>query len=143
MLVQEEVFQALRFARGLLTGQIFPTNQHQSSADLFQGDVRIFPPELRCVQTYESQGYEAQRQMTFQRHIAASLEVGQADFALGDAEHVFHIPAHERGQEHAPQGDPPWYVGDEVFRSDSRGTVNGWHCAGANATGLILPALLA
>jgi hypothetical protein len=27
--------------------------------------------------------------------------------------------------------------------SDSRGTVNGWHCAGANATGLILPALLA
>jgi hypothetical protein len=25
--------------------------------------------------------------------------------------------------------------------SDSRGTINGWHCAGANAARLILPAL--
>ncbi len=53
--------------------------------------------------------------MTFQRHIAASLEVSQADFALGDAEHMLHMPAHERGQQHAPQDDPPGCVGEEVF----------------------------
>ena len=53
--------------------------------------------------------------MTFQRYIAASLEVGQADFALGHAEHMFHIPAHERGPQHATQADASWRVGEEVF----------------------------
>ncbi len=74
----------------------------------------FFPPELRCVQTDERQGHQAQRHMTFQRHITASLEVGQADFALGDAEQMFHMPTHERGQEHPPQADASC-VGDEVF----------------------------
>ena len=116
-MVQEEIFQACRFGGGSLAARVFPTGQHEGSANLLQSDLRIFPPQLPRVQTDESQGYQAQRPMTFQRYIAASLEVGQADFALGHAEHMFHIPAHERGPQHATQADASWRIGEEYFFS--------------------------
>ena len=67
------------------------------------------------MQTDERHRDQAQGQMTFQRHITASLKVRQADLALGDAEHVLHVPADERRLQHAAHADASGRVGDEVF----------------------------
>jgi hypothetical protein len=44
LMVLEEVAQAIGFSRRSFAAQVFPTGQHQGSADLLQGDLRIFPP---------------------------------------------------------------------------------------------------
>ena len=58
LMVQKEIFQACRFGGGSLAAQVFPTGQHEGSANLLQSDLRIFPPQLPRVQTDESQGYQ-------------------------------------------------------------------------------------
>ena len=45
-MVQEEIFQACRFGGGSLAAQVFPTGQHEGSANLLQSDLRIFPPAV-------------------------------------------------------------------------------------------------
>ena len=45
LMVLEEVGQAIVFRRRSLAAQVFPTGEDQGSADLLQGDLRIFPPE--------------------------------------------------------------------------------------------------
>ena len=46
LMVQEEIFQACRFGGGSLAAQVFPTGQHEGSANLLQSDLRIFPPAV-------------------------------------------------------------------------------------------------
>ena len=49
LMVQEEIFQACRFGGGSLAAKVFPTGQHEGSANLLQSDLRIFPPQfLSC-----------------------------------------------------------------------------------------------
>jgi hypothetical protein len=45
-MVEEEVLQALRFARGSLPAQVLPASQDQGSADLLQRDLGILPAEV-------------------------------------------------------------------------------------------------
>ncbi len=74
------------------------------------------PPELRRVQTDERQGYQAQRHMTFQRHITASLKVGQTGFcSWRRGTHVPLAPS-ARTRPRAPAAGPmPRGVCDEVL----------------------------
>ena len=44
LMVLEEVGQAFGFSRRSVAAQVFPTGEHQGSADLLQGDLRVFPP---------------------------------------------------------------------------------------------------
>ena len=51
LVIEEEVFQTRRFARGSLSAQVLPTRGDQGSADLLQRDLRIFPPEVAAGET--------------------------------------------------------------------------------------------
>src|SRR5579859_4831986 len=44
LMVLEQVDQAIGFSRRSYAAQMFPTGENQGSADLLQGDLRIFPP---------------------------------------------------------------------------------------------------
>lgn len=44
LMVLEEVGQAFGFSRRSFAAQVSPTGENQGSADLLQGDLRIFPP---------------------------------------------------------------------------------------------------
>ena len=44
LMVLEKVGQAFGFSRRSVAAEVFPTGENQGSADLFQGDLRIFPP---------------------------------------------------------------------------------------------------
>src|SRR5579859_6865179 len=43
LMLLEQVGQAIGLSRRSFAGQVFPTDEHQGSADLLQGDLWIFP----------------------------------------------------------------------------------------------------
>ena len=44
LMVLEEVGQAFGLSRRPSAAKVFPTGENQGSADLLQGDLRVFPP---------------------------------------------------------------------------------------------------
>src|SRR6185369_12241047 len=52
----------------------------------------FFPPEPIRLFGDKTHDHQAQDHMPHQRHITASLEVAEADFALGQPKRVFDVP---------------------------------------------------
>src|SRR5271165_6599221 len=75
----------------------------------------FFPPQPLRLAGYKGQRYQAQRQVTHQRHIVPPLEVTKTDLTLAHAEVVLHVPAAESHTQQAQQRHPRRRVGHEVL----------------------------
>src|SRR5713226_1823699 len=62
----------------------------------------FFPPQSLRLAGCERQRYQAQRQVTHQRHVVAPLEIAEADLALAGADAMLHVPASEGHAQQPP-----------------------------------------
>ena len=75
----------------------------------------FFPPEPSCLFGHEGHHELAEDHVSQQSLVTSSLEVREADLALGHSKDMLHAPAGERHPQKLFQGRPGRGVGDEVF----------------------------